>query len=347
MSGDPSFQAVVSHSAPLDPFTWTAAAGAGQLPVGFRTVQLKTFRDSLYVFGQRQISNITASETTFVVNSVTNNIGCIAPDSVVEISGDIQFLAPDGIRPISGTDKIGDINIATVSKPIQDFVNTIQDTYNLENLVSCVIRKKSQFRYFVSDTTPTGLNTGIIAGLRSSDNAAGWEFAEMMGIRAAVCESGYLGDDEVILHGDYEGNVFQQESGNDFDGQDVISIYATPYLTFGDSEIRKMLRSINTFFRVEGNLSLSLSVDLDWGRLEILDPVNYLITSGSGLVAVYDSGSTYDSGVVYGGGYNSPVVATNLEGSFFSVKFTFTGSNRDRPHSINGFVTEFTTQQRR
>jgi len=46
---------------------------------------------------------------------------------VVEFGGDLLFLGPDGIRPISGTDKIGDVELATVSKEIQ----SIFDNYYL------------------------------------------------------------------------------------------------------------------------------------------------------------------------------------------------------------------------
>lgn len=347
LSGDLTAPSVVVHSAPEDPFTWTAASGAGQLPVGFRVNQIKTFRDFLYVFGPNNISNITVSGTNFVVNSTTTEMGCLAPDSVVEMNGDVIFLAPDGIRPVSGTNKIGDVQLATISKQIQDFTKFLVKSYPLELMCSVIIREKSQFRYFINQGNGIDAGSGIIGGLRSPEGDTGWEFSELMGINACVAESDFINGREVILHGGYDGVVYQQEVGSDFNGEDIISIYATPYLTFGDSEIRKELRYLNTFYRSEGNFDVSVNFDFDWGKSSVIEPSNYSQNTIGGGIAVYDSGNTYNSGVVYGGGTRSPVIKTDVGGSCFSVKITFTTSDKQPSHSIHGFVLEFTQQARR
>ncbi len=116
ISGDSASPGVISYSAPEDVFTWTAAGGGGQLLAGCNVVQIKTFRDSLYVWGQQRIRKITLDGVDFVVQDIADNIGCIASDPVIEINGDILFLAQDGVRTISGTAKIGDVNLASISK---------------------------------------------------------------------------------------------------------------------------------------------------------------------------------------------------------------------------------------
>lgn len=346
LSGDLSYPAIVCHSAPQDPFTWTAAAGGGQLPTGFIVNQIKPFRDTLYVTGQNNISKITVNGENFVINSVTSNIGCIASDSVVEVNGDLQFMAPDGIRTISGTERIGDVELACISKPIQELVNFLNDSYDLNNLTSVVIRGKSQFRYFVSQGDGTDIGRGIIGGLRVSDQLNGWEFGELYGIRASVTDSAYLGKEEFIIHGDYNGKVYRQEIGDDFDGQPVVSIYSTPYLTLGDPTLRKLVREVTSFYRVEGSYDMSISFDFDWARDDVLEPDAYSqanITSG----VTYNNGYLYNQGNTYVGGSLSPVITTSVEGSWKSIKINFSTSDTNAPHTIQGFVIEFTPQARR
>jgi hypothetical protein len=42
------------------------------------------------------------------------------------------FLASDGIRPIQGTARIGDIELQTVSKPIQQILQALPENYDLD-----------------------------------------------------------------------------------------------------------------------------------------------------------------------------------------------------------------------
>lgn len=343
LAGDPLFSGVVCHSAPENPLDWKAASGAGQLNDGFTVNQIKPFRDALYVTGQKNISKITVNNTDFVINPVTTNIGCVAPDSVVEINADLVFLAPDGIRTISATERIGDVELASISKPIQELVNTLENTYNFTNICSVVIRGKSQFRYFISQGDGSDTGKGIIGGLRISDQLNGWEFGELLGIRASVADSDYIGLDEYVIHGDYNGKVYRQEVGDSFDGEPVISIYSTPYLTFGNSHIRKLLRSISTFYRVSGSYDISIRADFDWEAESTLNPTSYVQAATSDNVT-YDSGFNYDEGHTYVNDTLSPVIHTEMEGSFFSVRITFSTSDTNSPHTIQGFVLKITPQ---
>jgi hypothetical protein len=351
LSGDVNAPSIVVHSAPEDVFDWTAAGGAGQIPVGFIVNQIKPFRDTLYIFGINNISSVAVSGANFVLSSVTSDMGCLAPDSVIEVNADLLFIAPDGIRPISGTERIGDIEIATISKPIQNFTRNLIRQYPLELMSAVVIREKSQFRYFISQGNGVDEGSGIIGGLRSNEQGLGWEFSELMGITASVCESDFIDGFEVVLHGGFDGCVYQQEVGYSFNGQDITSIYSTPYLTFGDSENRKNLRYLNTFYRSEGEFDVTVSLDFDWGLSGVLEPQSYSQSASPVLegqtVGIYDAGNDYDSGIVYGGSILSPVVKTSINGTCFSVKFTFTAHDQNPSHSIHGFVLEYSPQARR
>lgn len=339
---------IVAHSAPLDPYTWTAAGGGGQLPVGFEISQIRPFRDQLFVFGYNEISNITVANDAFVVNDTTKNIGCIAPDSVIEISGDLLFLSPDGIRPVSATDRNDDYQLASVSKQIQFNIQNLINSYDLSLVDSVVIRGKSQFRYFFNSTSEAIPSRGIVGGIRSVDNssAGGWEFSRLQGIRTSCSTSGFVDREETVLHGGYDGGVYQQEVGNSFNGENILSIYETPFLTFGDAKIRKMLRTISIYYRLEGSLEMNIGAKFDWNDAEVLSPINFT-QSNISTVSIYGDGSKYGDGSVYASVIQSPLMQTDIEGSFHSVKLSFTTSDQNPSHSIQGFVLEYTTQARR
>lgn len=349
LSGDRTSQSVVSHSAPNDPLTWTVAAGAGQLVMGFKVVQIKPFRDNLFVFGNNSIKKIAPDLTAgFVQEQVTANVGCVAPDSVLEIGGDLLFLAPDGLRPVAGTSRIGDVELETVSKSIQSaLVDIIQNT-DLSTLNGVVVRSKSQVRYFFGDAS-TGVvdSEGLVGGLTNSTGSIGWEFGALLGIRASCCSSEYIGTEEFILHGDYDGRVYRQEQGNSFNGLDIVGVYATPYYDFNETEVRKTLRKVNTFLRAEGPFDMNLAIAYDWGDYTTSRPSTYNEESQGGPTVYGGRSITYSGANVTYGGNSKPIMTYDIQGSGFSIRVTYVTVGQFDPYTIQGIVFEYSVAGRR
>ena len=145
LAGDPNENTNLYFSAPYDETSFAAADGAGVINVGFPVVAVKPFRDALYVFGSNNIRKLTGNNiANFVLENVTDDLGCLASDSVIEIGGDLLFLSQDGLRPVTGTDKIGDVNLETVSKDIQSVFTDVVFDVDLDKLNAVVIRQKTQ-----------------------------------------------------------------------------------------------------------------------------------------------------------------------------------------------------------
>jgi hypothetical protein len=347
--GDRVAQATIAYSAPLDPLTFTAAAGAGQLAIGFDVVQFKPFRGDLFIFGTNGIKKVSPDVTAgFVLDQITTNVGCIARDSVLELGGDLVFLAPDGLRPVAGTSRIGDVELETISKPIQQLLTALPQDYDLETLNGVVIRSKSQLRYFVGDDDIfTQDSFGIIGGLRSADQRLGWEFGELVGIRASCCDSAYVNSSELVLHGDYNGKVYQQEKTNQFDGQDILAVYATPFFDYGDTEVKKTMRKANTFIRAEGPLTLNMAVTYDWEDPNTAKPSSYSQESSGAPVRYKGKNINYGGTNINYGGTEKPIVTTSLQGSGYATQLTFVTLGNFNPYSIQGIVFEFSIAGRR
>ena len=330
-------------TAPNSDSDFTAASGAGSINVGFDIMGLKRFRDALYIFGKTNIRKLTGdSINSFVIEEVSNSVGCISSDSIVEIGGDVLFLAPDGIRTIQATERIGDIELATISKNIQQTLNLIDTDFNYNQLCATVVREKSQFRYLFGKSTLTAKNTtGFLGALRTSDQRTGWEFSELRGFQANCAVSGYIGDDEYVLHGDHSGYVYRQEQGGTFQDDNVFAVFQSPYLDFGNTEQRKIFSQITVFTRPEGDNNFLVTADYDWLDSDYSSPDDYAISSSGGYAEYRDTQTTYNTaGFVYGGA-TKPVIRQAIQGSGHAIQFKFVTTASANPYTIFGFAVQY------
>jgi hypothetical protein len=263
----------------------------------------------------------------------------MASDSVIEIGGDLLFLSQDGLRPISGTDKIGDVNLETVSKDIQSVFTDVVFDIDLEGLNAVVIRQKTQFRYFFAAAD----SQGIIGGFRQTPNGLQFEYSQMLGITATCADSGYIGQNEYVIHGDSTGKVHRQERGNNFDGGEIFSSFQTPYLHMQDPEQRKIFYTVATYLRSEGDNQIAMSAVYDYEDVDVLNPNDFQLTN-EGAAAYYNE-ATYaadaaTSGAIYDGN-PSPVRRTNISGSGKAVSFRYVTNDTNPSHSIQGLVITF------
>ncbi len=347
LCGDPAEPYNLYFSAPLSETDFSAANGAGVINVGFEIVQIKTFRDILYIFGKNQIKRLNGfASADFLVTEVTSNLGCLVPDSVVELGGSLIFLGPDGFRPISGTSNIGDVELQTISKQIQFTISAIiqeivAGSLDPETVTSVVLRSKSQFRFFI----PAEGTFGLLGGLRQTSQGFGFEFSQLFGIAATAASSGFIGVKEIVIHGDSTGKVYLQESGQSFDGVDILSIYQTPYYYFEDPTVRKNFYNITTFLRSEGASELLLGVSYDFEDSQgVFNPANFTIST-QGAAAFYNE-AVFDAAAIYDGN-PSPVTKTNISGSGFSVAFKYVTNDTNASHTIQGIVLNYAINDRR
>lgn len=342
MAGASASPNSVYFSAPLDETNFAVADGAGEINVGFDIVQIKTFRDELYIFGTNNIKKIVGSSVAdFQLLQVTNDLGCIASDSVVELGGDLLFIGPDGLRPVAGTDRIGDVNLETISKNVQSIFNDIVLNQDLDALSSVIIRQKSQFRMFFSASE----SQGVIGALRQQQNGSiAFEFGQMLGITATCADSGYIGQYEFVIHGDSSGKVYRQERGTNFDGSDIFSLFQTPFYHMGDPELRKNFLKLSTYMKSEGDTDIILGVVYDYEDVDVSNPTNYDITTRG--AAAYFNEATYDAQAIYDGN-PSPVVKTSFSGSGTSISLKYVTNDTNASHSIQGLVLLFGLGDRR
>ena len=344
LAGDPAEPFNIYFSAPNADTDFDPANGAGVINIGFTVTQMKAFRNQLYVFGQNQIKRIVGDNySNFTVENVTNDLGCVAPDTVVEFGGDIIFLGPDGIRPISGTSRIGDVELETVSREIQKTFENYTANEDVTKLKALVIRRKSQFRLFFEANT----SLSLLAAIRKGPTAQStFEYSQLVGVEATAVASGYIGQFEFVLHGDTSGKVYKQEEGDSFADDNIFSVYQTPYYFMGDPEIRKVFYKVKTFFKTEGEATINVGIDFNFGDSEIVTPENFSLTT-AGAASAFDAASTiYDTTDIYDGN-PSPTRSTNISGSGDSISVSYVTNSTSPSHTIQAVSILYGTGDRR
>ena len=332
-------------SEPFDEDGFTSSDGAGSIKVDGVIKGIKVFRESLFVFCEDSIFKITGSSLSdFAVVPVTRRIGCVDGFSIQEISGDIVYLAPDGLRTIAGTERIGDVELGTVSKTIQPRLDNI-DT---DRISSLVIRGKTQYRLFFPDDSGTAsAQPGIIGTIKArvEGGGIGWEYADLKGIKPSCCASGFISGTETVLHGGYDGYIYKQESGNTFDGTNIQAIYRSPDYTMGDAGIRKLMQRIIWNYDNDGTVNSKFRIRYDFNSSDVPQPAEYDLTTGAAIAIYGLAASTYGTAVY--GSSGTPLVRQSVEGGGFTVAVRLDDTQGSAPISVKGYQLEFTPGGRR
>tara|TARA_R110000787_G_scaffold18388_1_gene56430 strand:- start:503 stop:2029 length:1527 start_codon:yes stop_codon:yes gene_type:complete len=335
----------LTWSSPFNENKFDPSDGAGVINLSDTGVGMKSYRDILYILCEKSIYRLSGSSISdFQLVPVTKNIGCVSGWSIQEAGGDVIFLAPDGLRNISGTEQIGDVNISIISKSIQNRINNLNSTdYQVSSLV---VRDKSQYRmWYVQSLVAETQNSGIIGVIKQGQQGLQWEYADLVGMKPSIAASGYLEQIEYFLHGGWsDGIIYQQESGDTFNGTAIDARFRTPDYSFGDVGIRKMCKRVILNIEFEGGVSPDLGMEYDYNSGDVTQPA--VVSVGTpGYIGVYGVG-TYGNAT-----YTSTLAVASIRswvlGSGFLVAFTLNENDTNGPFTIQGFQIEIVPGGRR
>ena len=322
--------------------TFSSFNNTQKIAISDQIVGIKGFREDLFIFCENSIHkliNINDSNNIAIV-PVAENVGCLSGYSIQEIGGDLVFLAPDGIRTVAGTARIGDVELGTVSKPIQPLM--INLARNIDDFIisSLVIREKSQYRLFYTNIgVPNTGQKGIIGTLRPT----GFEWSETLGLEVTSINSNFNQDGvEVYYHGDTNGYVYTHDTSDDFDGANIDAKYQTPDYDYGDLGTLKTLHYIKISIAPEGDITPTLRIRYDYDSIDLPQPPDYNLTVDA--PSLFGS-ATFGSSI-FGAG-EQPLVRVALQGSGHSNSFRISTNDKKPPYIINGFYIDFIPSGRR
>lgn len=333
----------IVFSAPFNEADFSAANGAGSIKVDTNIVALKVFRDELFIFGNLKIYKLQGtSAADFQISPITRTLGCSDGFSVQEIGGDLLFLSPDGLRTIAATARIGDIELGTITKPIQKRIEDIK----FYNVSSVVVQNKSQYRLFYPISGASAEDSrGILATLKRTPQGINYEFADIKGMKPSAIDSGFINNVEYIIEGGFDGYVRRQESGTTFDGDNVVAVYRSPDLSFGDTGIRKLMQRVILNYEVEGTIDAELRIRYDADSKDVPQPTFFALDTPGGIAIYGSASSTYGNAVYDSSG--APIFKRPIEGSGFLIAVKINHNSSENPFTLHSYQLEFTVGGRR
>ena len=336
---------LLTFTAPYTDNDFTAAAGSGTISLGATITGLIVFRQQLIIFTETSIMQLVGNTISdFNLQPITLDIGCVDTDTIQEVGGDIMFLGPDGLRLLSGTDRIGDFGLGNVSKAIQKEATSFISTNT--SFASVVIRGKSQYRILGYNTNITQENAqGILGTQFSGQGGEGMAWAELRGIRAYVADSRFYQNTETIVFGNDDGYLYQMEDGNSFDGANIQTTFATPFMPINDPRVRKTFYKAFLYTDPQGSVSFDMSLKLDFDQKDSIQPTEIDFDNNTGQVAFYGT-ATFGSSAVYSTKLLT-LFETQLIGSGFTGSIQFESDSTDPPFSLDAITIEFGINTRR
>ena len=326
-----------SGTSDINDFT---SSGSGSIVLDDQVIGLKSFRNELFVFCRNSIyklQNINNSSTIAVV-PVTKNVGCVDGKTIQEFAGDLLFLAPDGFRTIAGTARIGDVELGTVSKPIQPLINEILTSSTNYEYSSVVLRDKSQYRMYYSGT---GESTANSKGITGTLTARGFEWTEVKGIQAPAVTSGFNSDGrEKVYHGDRDGYVYNHDTGSAFNPAgtetNILAEYQSPDFDYGDFGTLKTLDHVKVSLKPEGAADPTLRVRFDFDTTDKIQPSDVSLEVAE--PAIF---GTATFGTSTFGAPEAPLIRQHVQGSGHSNFFKIFSEDTNAPYTINGLYVNY------
>lgn len=333
-------------TAPYTDNDFSAANGSGIINVGGTITGLVVFREALIIFTDTTISQLTGNTLQdFVLQPITRNVGCVATDTIQEIGGDVLFLGPEGLRLLSATDRVGDFNLGVVSKTIQPEMTSLISSSS--SFASCTIKQKSQYRILgFNSSNSTSNSKGVLGTQTVGNDTSQMSWSELIGFKAYVVDGDYVNQTETIVFAHVDGFVYQMESGNSFDGGNIVASFATPFVPVQDPRIRKTFYKMVLYADPQGGMTTSVNLKYDFDTLGSIQPETIMLSNVAGTVGFYGAGGATYGTTVYG----TKLVKqfeTQVIGSGFSVSLQFVSDGIDPPFSLDAATVEFALHDRR
>lgn len=307
---------------------------------------LVSFRDNLILFTRQAIFKVTGTSGAFKSEPVTTQIGCIEPDTIAEVGGDILFMAPDGIRSLAATDRIGDFSLDVASSPIKKDI----DNFTSGSFHAVTIREKAQYRIFKYDPAiQDGAATGFLATKFIAQGGTGLSWAKIVGINAFITDSRYMGQTgvstELILFANDDGYIYKMDSTDTFDGTTIPSLYESPPMPLNDPLVRKTLYKVILYIDADGTFSSSLSLKYDAGSPDTIQPDPITIQSSGTNVVLFGSTAFDSSSSIYGQPLDV-IYSTNVTGSGKTITLRLEDTSTIVSYRLDTALLEYANNDR-
>jgi hypothetical protein len=310
------------------PLIWNVVFGANERSVGEDVTFLREDVSSSLVIGtRRRIWVLTGiSVELFQIKVYSDSTGAIG--NTDENVGQIVFLEDRGFTTVSATAQYGDFEAASLSDLILSLIPSL--IYNDTAVGAVTTRKKNMYRIMFAS------GTVLCLGVNAAGKFSGWTTGSV-----GMAPSGFWGgftqgitqgvQIERSFMGGVNGYVYEMDLGTSFDGQNLLHFLRLAYNSSKSPDTFKRYRRIQVDLSPEGPMSISMSVDYDFGNRsgQANQPLEFNGNGGFWDVALWDQfnwdGAQYAQAIM------------KVEGEGYNIGLFFAGnSNTDAASTIYG-----------
>lgn len=326
-----SYQKSIQNSGIGDPHSWTLASGANERVMNnYVSGFAKLPNGTLGIFSETEIvilgGTSAADWTVDEMSEYGNNAGAVAK-SIQMMGSTVRFMDSRGVTDLMASQKSSDFEDSIISIAVDDLVKGKWRSVT----GSTVVREKNQYRLFFNDGT----------GLLFVFNHEGVPMITQMRFPHTVkciCNGEDNNGIEKIFFGSDDGYIRQLESGNNFDGENILAIAETGYTNFKMPSQIKRFRRLRADLRADGIVNLEARGNFYFG-------IGGLPRNTSQSLGLEDSSAVLGSATLGstrlgGTPLNEGVIELEGRGDWANFRF-LSNSNNEPVWELDGITVEY------
>ena len=339
------------HSVPGEPLNFSGFLGAGEFGLGDELTAMNSIVGNVLVLSTTRETRglFGTSVSDWELKIIAEQSGSLLYAS--QKIDTVYSLDDLGITSVARSDQFGDFVSATVSKQIQPIVIAQRPRFN----TSTIVRESNQFRLYFDDNSCVVMF--VPAGSQSE--------SRQRGNNSQQTEFGFLSYDIPVKHiyntddetgkertyfvtdnATWEGYVFEDLIGKNFDGEVITSYVRTAFNQLGSPSYRKKFRRADLELNAPSQLDLRVQSDLTYSAAE----------SSSSIDALSDVMNIPSIDIIGGGGFwdinnwdeflwdgqNITTARAELRGTGENISFLiFNQSAKSNPFVLQGITLHY------
>ena len=264
----------LQHSAPGTPLVFQSFLGAGEFGVGDEITSLNSIVGNVLVAS-------TQRETRGLFGTDVSNweLRIIAEQSGSVLYGaqkiDTVYSLDDlGVTSVARSDQYGDFVGATVSQKVQPVVIANRPRFN----DSSIVRESNQFRLYFNDNSalvmyvPVGSQAESRQGGTTAQQPQFGFLSYDIPVKQIYNTDDQTGKERTYFVTDdltWQGYVFEDQIGKNFDGADIASYVRTAFNQIGSPSFRKKFRRADLELNSPQQITLRVQSDLTYSSATV------------------------------------------------------------------------------
>lgn len=287
------------HSIPGEPLNFSSFLGAGEFGLGDELTSMNSVVGNVLI-----MSTTRETRGLFGTGVLDWELRIVAEQSGSVLFGsqkiDTVYSLDDlGITTVARSDQFGDFISATVSQQIQPIV--IAQRPNFTD--STIVRESNQYRTYFSDNTCIVMYVPAGSQTESRQGRGRYTLSQFGFLSYDIPVTNiYNTDDDtgkertyfVTADATWEGYVFEDQIGKNFDGEAIAAYVRTAFNQVGSPAYRKYFRRADLELSATNQLEIQFASDLSYSSAEVSSGLTNLTTMDIPEIDIFGGGGFWD-----------------------------------------------------